>query len=466
MKGFLNNAKINYVMYHLNHTIELDDKLKTRFVFLKSNENLNVSKYRDKIIFIQNDKELKTTDIKKIKEIPVLFPISEKKEFYKIDENNNLVFYDDILKSSFYLLSGYQEYCSESRDGLGRFPYKSSIQHFLNISHKPIVNYYFEIIEEGIIRFCNIHSIPYTKQKKFKNFGFFLTHDIDKIDFYTKWYIAQKIKEILGFVQTKYSWKQNIMLLIRGLFQFLNFINRKNPSWDFNFLIEVERELNFKSAFYFLNKDILHKDSYYTYEERKVVNLINWLYNNGCEIGLHGTTRSAYDLNKLKEIYFKLQSVSPVDVSGIRQHRLLMSLPNTLINHEMVGLDYDTTLGFAENEGFRNSYCLPFKPYNFIEDKIVDIWEIPLNVMDVTLFEYRKLTFNQVKKSIEDIIHEINKFSGVFTLLWHNGYFDEIRYPGIKDFYKEILSLISKHEPENLLGYEIVEKMNKFEKRS
>ncbi|MCF8307723.1 MAG: polysaccharide deacetylase family protein [Bacteroidales bacterium] len=460
MKGFLNKAKIDYVFFHLNHVIKTNDTLRKKIIILKSNEN--ISQYRNKIIFLLTDRELDRQKIKRINDIPVLFPMTESKEFFYMDKNNNIVFFDDLLKSSFFLLSGYQEFKSNAKDKLGRFPYKNSIQKFLNITQKPIVNYYFDNIKEGIIKFCHHHSISYTTPKIFKNFGFLLTHDVDKVDYYTKWYIGYKIKELLGFVKSKYSFKQNMIILLKGLFQYLNFVNRKNPAWDFNFLLENEKKHNFRSAFYFLNKDVLHKDSYYTYGETRIVNLINWLYRNGCEIGLHGTVNSASDLSKLQEVYNKLQSIAPEKIAGGRQHRLLMKLPQTLENHKIAGLDYDTTLGFAEHEGFRNSYCLPFKPYNFEEDRMIDIWELPLNVMDTTLFEYRKLTFEQVKQNIENIIGEVKKFDGLFTFLLHNGYFDGIKHPGIENFYEKILDTVSKHNPENLLGKEIAERMKKI----
>ena len=122
---------------------------------------------------------------------------------------------------------------------------------------------------------------------------------------------------------------------------------------------------------------------------------------------------------------------------------------------------YDTSLGYADREGFRNSYCLPFRPYNHQEDRMYDTWEIPLTVMDVTLFQYRKLKFDQALCSVRELLKEVNKFQGVFVLLWHNGQNDEFLMPGISQFYLDLLAAIAEREPENLQGPQIIERLNK-----
>ncbi len=78
--------------------------------------------------------------------------------------------------------------------------------------------------------------------------------------------------------------------------------------------------------------------------------------------------------------------------------------------------------------------------------------------MDVTLFHYRHLNNSEALESVKYLIHEIKKFKGVFTLLWHNDFFDEDRFPGIKSFYEALLSYIYSEKPVNELGYEIIDK--------
>ena len=78
--------------------------------------------------------------------------------------------------------------------------------------------------------------------------------------------------------------------------------------------------------------------------------------------------------------------------------------------------------------------------------------------MDATLFDYRKLNTDEAFYAVKEIIREIKKFNGVFTLLWHNDFFDEDRFPEIKKFYEDLLCYINSENPENCLGYEIIRK--------
>ena len=449
----LNKQKIDYVLYHLNLFINLDE-LKSHFKFISHNE-IGENTFFGAIIFPLSSKSLNRDSVFFVDNIPVLFPNSTKKRFYYF-ENNNLIFEHDILKSAFYLLSGYQEYESKQKDSLGRFPYNNSIQKYLGIVQKPIVNYYFEIIADAIEEFCSRNNIEFKRKKLFDNFGFMLTHDIDKVDTYNIYDFVYKFKQIFKLVKFNEPYKRVLKSNLKYIVNYLNIFSKRNPFWNFFYLQELEKKHKFKSVFYFLHKDILHSDSYYTFNENRIKNLINKLIVNGNEIGIHGTIKSSYDENAMLENINKLKEVSLQKIAGVRQHRLMFEMPKTICIHEKVGLKYDTTLGFAEHDGFRNSYCLPFKLYDFENDRMIDVWEMPLNVMDGTLFSYRKLNSEDAFNSVKKVINEVKKFNGIFTLLWHNSFFDNDLYPDITLFYENLLRYIRYENPQNVLGKDIV----------
>jgi len=86
-------------------------------------------------------------------------------------------------------------------------------------------------------------------------------------------------------------------------------------------------------------------------------------------------------------------------------------------------------------------------------------WEIPLVVMDATLFYYRKLNTTDALVKMEELISEVKRFNGVFSLLWHNGYFDEKITPGIRRFYEKLLERIHEDQPESMTGSEIIDRI-------
>lgn len=450
MEGYLSKQKINYTLFHVSQSVDLHTT-KDLFYFCTS-QNVPAD-LKNKIVFTLSSKNLNFENILWMEDIPILFPANNKQELYSIDQNNNLIFHHDLLKSAFYLLSGYQELNPEYKDRFGRFPYELSIQKKLGIVKKPVVNYYFDFIIKGLEEFCKIQNLELKKKKPFSPFAFFLSHDVDKIDTYNIYDFIYYVKVLFGLTKKDIPFSKKITKVFEYGFNFL--FTKKNPNWDFDFLRNIEKEYGFTSTFYFLPKDIKHQDAYYSFTEKRVQNLFKKLKTEDCEIGIHGTNRSATNLKYLESNILELEQNASIKASGIRQHRLIFDMNITPYLHEEAGLAYDTSLAFAEHEGFRNSYCLPFKLYNFKEDRPFQTWEIPLNVMDGTLFEYRKLSMDDAFKSVQEILDEVIKFNGVFSLLWHNGSFDEVLYPGIKEFYLNLMKSINILYGKSLKGNEV-----------
>jgi hypothetical protein len=79
--------------------------------------------------------------------------------------------------------------------------------------------------------------------------------------------------------------------------------------------------------------------------------------------------------------------------------------------------------------------------------------------MDVTHFRYRNLNFEQSGKSLEKLVREVVRFNGVFSLLWHNSFFDEWEFPGITEHYTGLLDQLKTFGLEGITGREILTRM-------
>jgi hypothetical protein len=111
------------------------------------------------------------------------------------------------------------------------------------------------------------------------------------------------------------------------------------------------------------------------------------------------------------------------DAWGSRQHVLRFRTPATLVNLEEAGVAYDTTLGFAEQVGFRSGTCYEHPVFDVVGKRTLRLRERPLVVMDATLSEarYMNLGFGDTAaKAAEAVKGTCRSFDGDFTLLWHN----------------------------------------------
>ncbi len=455
MKGYLSQNKIEYVLFHLQHHFDIPDEIREKMVFLKEGEG--AMNYQNSIIF-----QLSANDIN-VKEVNGIHLLFYNSAYESISEvvNSNLIFRYDLLKSIFYLLSGYQEYADSRRDKLGRFSYHFSIQKEYGFILQPLVNYYFRIITDTINEWNKTQKVSIkSKPSVFKNFGFFLSHDVDRIDKYTLNYILYKIKELAGKVKSPLKPSQNFTELCKALYHWMNPFSKENPYWNFKFLLEIEKRLTINATYFFLHKGARHVDSSYSFSDKRLLKLYPLLMSVGHEIGIHGTSESITDSNIASSHLNELKELSGFPVSSCRQHRLLFEHPVSTRVQVEAGVAIDCTLGFFDYPGFRNSYCFPFRLYDFEKDQMTGLWEIPLTVMDCTLLDYCALNFDESKQIIKKLIDEIKKFEGIFSLLWHNNYFEEDLHPGITEFYIRLLEEITSFKPQSLHANEFINRFN------
>jgi len=416
-------------------------------------------KSKRKIIFSLSCNELES--IKYIHEIPVLFPINKRMDYYYIDDRKNLIFIDDLLKSSFYLLSGYQETQPFVQDEYERFNYQESIQKKLKDNYSPLVNEYFNIIIQGIKEFCDSNKIGFKLKNLWSEaaFGFMLTHDVDRVDKYTFSELKLRIKQMFKNSSDHELFTRRLK---KAFLSFTRIFTGSNPYWNFDWLIQIENRYNLNSTWFFLPQGERHMDAYYSLNEARIMKLVEFLASKGDEIALHGTVKSGTDLKILKDNLSQFETAINSKPIGNRQHWLRFEYPNTLRNLESVGIQYDSSWGFPDRVGWRNSYCHPFHPYDLEEDRMMNIWEFPLCVMDVTLFQYMKLSNKDAEETVYRLLSEVQKHRGLLVLLWHNSFFDEDQYPGLSKLYQQILSKIAGMECMQVTGSELLKILNHY----
>jgi hypothetical protein len=454
MKGRLTSTQLDYVLEHLGHHAGSLDRLRAVIRYGgEPDPRLNL------VCFPASEDVLQPDQVIWIEEVPVLYPVERSSDGFYRFEGKSLVFHHDLLKSVFHLLSGFEEVKSGAEDAYGRFPFSESLQFRLGIIDKPVVNYYMEIMVEGLRKFYEVNGIPVEIKTLLDAPALMLSHDIDLVDAYDFRETGYKFKQLLGLADSPYDLKGRFRDAFTALVHFMNPFSRKNPFWNFDQLMEWEAEKGFLATYYFLEEDGDYDNSRYRFHHKRIRKLIADLSDRGHEIGIHGTMQSFEDPVAMQRTVDNLRAVSPEPVKGIRQHYLRFRPELTARIQSDAGLVYDSTLGFSEHEGFRNSYCWPYRFFDFRNNRIMDHWEIPLTVMDVSLYYYRNLTLDQSMESIENLLSEVVKFKGVFSLLWHNSFFNEWEFPGITAHYIRVLDRIKALGLEGITGTEIIRRM-------
>lgn len=375
--------------------------------------------------------------------IPFLFDRSDHPDIISREGDKVRINYD-IIAACFYFLSGWDEHVNTEKDPLGRVLYVHSMINKLGISGLPVVNYYFDILQEAI---SSVANYPEKKVWTPHDFAVMLTHDIDSCQ--SAW-LEGSLHELRNGRLHSVP-----ILLLRKIFG-------KDAWFNFSEIEQIEALRNAHSSFYFLprrGKSNGWNNADYAITDAKIQKQIALLKSSGNEIGVHGSFGTHDDIEKLAA---DIRNLGVDQVKGNRFHFLMFDPDASVGVLEKNDILYDSSLGFAEQPGFRRGTCFPFYLYNFEANRISPVIEFPLTVMDTSLQHTKYLGVSPEKSLtiIKNLIGEIKKFGGVFTLLWHNTHFSRYKYGGWKKVYEHTLDHCLENNAWMNSGIEIYHRIN------
>ena len=371
--------------------------------------------------------------------IPFLFEDDNLDSFFSITDKKVTINFD-IVSSTFYFLSGWNEKVSGNRDEIGRISYKEGIIHQLGISGIPVVNYYFKILNSAIEEYKGgSGKLPLWNGGKF---AVVISHDIDAC--LSGWLEGSKseLKKLNFFSIPKLIFKRFFQQDVWFNFKkIINIVQNYKGTSTFYFMVEKGKIGKFKNADYKISREDIRRE-------------IKHLIETGNEIGIHGSFGTNVSSDMLSA---EIKKLNLGKIDGNRFHFLMFDPIKTPSILESSGIKYDSTLGFAETIGFRRGTCFPFYLYDFQNQSISNVLEIPLMVMDASLSGQKYMNLNPTSafSAIKPIIDEVHKFEGVFTILWHNTFFSKYKYTGWSAVLEETLTYINSKNPNYYQGKDI-----------
>lgn len=342
----------------------------------------------------------------------------------------------DLFGSVFYFLSRMEEYISTERDSHGRFPAKASHGYKNNYLHRPVVNEYVEILW-----WCMKKLWPGLKRKQ-RTFTMKLTHDVDSPFenlFKPLWAC---IRSFGADIIKRHDYKRAIDRTLRWIDVKKGHLER-DPFYTFKLIMDIGESVGCKDAFYFIPLKEGHFSGGYDMDHPEIKALMVSINKRGHEIGFHGSYETYRDSTLTQKEFSMLRKMCAslgIDQSswGGRQHYLRWEAPKTWCNYAEAGLNYDTTLSYADYAGFRCGTCYPYQAYDLEKRKPLDLWEHPLTIMECSLFDerYMNLSYDDAFTYAKNLKNTCKKYNGEFVILWHNSRFvlsEEI------EFYKELI---------------------------
>jgi len=346
------------------------------------------------------------------KNIPVIYG----DDFFK-EENLELHCGIDIVASTFFMLSRWEEVINRIRDRFSRFIGTESLAYKAGFLDRPVVNEYASMLGEMISRNGGNLNAP------MRSFKIIPTHDVDQIFFY-----PGKLKFGYRFARGGYS--------VKDLYRF---ITRYNPNWNFPRLIEISEKRSLQSRFYFLSSSFTIRDKPNNYNHPMVQKLFKEIIARGHEIGLHGSFNASENINLLEEEKNKLETATGLSVKRGRQHYLRFSALTTWKLWDDLGMAEDQTCAYHDVEGFRCGTGDSYPVFDLLGRKQLSLVETPLLIMEGTLKDYRGMDKNTAIQKGSAIVAKCKKYKSPCTLLYHNSSFYGLGWEGWDKVYEAIL---------------------------
>ncbi len=430
----INHSENNFILISANnHELKLSSdffiKASSEWLSKESMPKLPLKRYNLEILRKKQNFDVHIQE----KDLPVLYGTA------KIELNKEKIDCGiDLLGGIFFMISRYEEIVIRERDNHNRFSAKSSVAYKENFLFRPIVNEYLELL------FSFLKFMSPKLERKPMIFKIFPTHDVD-VPFEE---LNVPLIKIIRNMGGDFLKRKSISLAINRFMRWKK-VNNGQLSFDrnysaFDFLMTESEKRGLKSAFYFLPSSSPGFLIQYPVSISEIKILIQEMDSRGHEIGIHGfygtfLNQEAFqnDVNLLKIVLEQLKIRQ--QVKGGRQHYLQWQNPETFRIWENAGMEYDSTLSYADIAGFRCGTCYEYTVYDCLWRRPLQLKERPMIAMDCSVISecYMGLGLTQsalnVFKQLKD---QCKYYNGSFVLLFHNNEFQTIAQ---KDFYRKVL---------------------------
>ena len=373
-------------------------------------------------IVLENDKILKIKDT-------FFNKYPNDLEYLKLENIPNKIEELDIFAATFFMLSRWEEYVNTNRDSHNRFPSSESLASKQGFLNRPIINEYIDKLK---IMLLELDNKLVFKSYKYK---FILTHDVDSI---YKWDTIKKFIRNLG---GDLIVRKSISEFLKTIFYYTQVkLRLKNDPFDtFDYLMDISDKIGVKSHFFFMGKGLTKFDNMYNSLDNKTKYLVDKIKRRGHFIGIHPTYDAYNNKKQFKKEKNELEFNLNTKMTFGREHFLRFEVPTTWQIWEDCNMEWDSTLSFADREGFRCGICYEFSVYNILTRKKLNLKEKPLIVMETSFLYQDNITPELIKERIVYLINKVKKHNGEFVLLWHNSNFNIKKWDKSKNIYSEIL---------------------------
>lgn len=346
----------------------------------------------------------------------------------------------DIPGLVFWMLTRQEEVGRTDLDSHGRFPATSSHAFRHGYLERPIVDEWLHVLGQVMCK-----AWPGLVLSKHE-FCIKLSHDVDTPSLYgfKPWSMIGRMmagdllkrRDVRACVQAPL-----VKLATRST------LHAADPYNTFDWIMDHAETHNLRNAFYFIcGRTDPQRDAEYEPEHPAIRQLMRRIHSRGHEIGLHPSYVSyrkpdtiAAEAGRLRRIA-KEEGISQPQWGG-RMHYLRWEQPVTLRGWAEAGMDYDSTMGYADRPGFRCGSCFEYPAFDPVAGEMLPLRMRPLIAMECTVIDPMYLGLgvgDRARDKFNELKAACAMVDGCFTLLWHNS---SLSGPALRELYVSVAKM-------------------------
>lgn len=343
----------------------------------------------------------------------------------------------DIAANAFFFLSSWSERLGQNNE-LTRSMYSNSIFARLNVP-QDIVDQYLDLLTNQLHALCNrlgVEKWTPLKWPQGATYSLILSHDVDFIPAGIIDIAKQGAKTVLRHLVRQ---RDPIDSLRAATGLAFALIRNRDPYGCVPEIIKREKELGVHSSFQVAVGHRHPNDVNYRIEDDRVRDYLRAISDAGFDLCMHGSYRSTENSEwYVEEAALLTQRLSkPL---GSRQHFLSFDYDSLFTAQELVGIQYDMSMGFPDHTGPRAGFSYPYFPYCLKEDRPYNVLQLNLFLMDVTLQSYMRLkgarAWDVIRATLDDLCHK----RGCVSTVWHPIVFGGARDPGYDQLFWDMVN--------------------------
>lgn len=349
-----------------------------------------------------------------------------------IPEEGQVTIGADLIASSFFMLTRYEELINNIKDQHNRFPATESVAYKHNFLLRPVVNEYAQLL-------INVfHHLGFICPNH-KEYRLHITHDVDFTLEHRNFY--KSLKVALRRLKRTKSLPQFSKSLSEILYAKVN--KAKDPYNTFDFLMDYSEHVGLQSCFFFMAGGLSDKyDNQYQIKDNFTKKIISNIKARGHRIGFH----PSYCTYNKPGLFLKekdmLEEVVNEKIFFGRQHYLRFDPSITWAMWDSCAMEWDSTLAYADQLGFRSGICSEFPVFDLKHRKKLKLREKPLTLMEKTLISKEYMGIDTLEEAVlfaKRLADTVKKYKGDFVLLWHN---QQLKTKEQRELYQSVLKSI------------------------